>query len=380
MKTSLRTLLWMTAFVAGTGSMLFAQNITGTWQGSLQAPQGRPPLRIVMKISRADDESLKAVMYSIDQGAQPINASAVSLQGSSLKMTVVAIGGNYEGKFSGDTITGTWTQGGPPAPLNLTKATSETAWAIPEPPPPPKPMAGEGTPSFEVATIKPSNPDTPGQSILVGRGGGNLFTTTNTSLQDLIVFAYGIHVRQLTNAPAWVETEKYDLTGKPDRPGMPNDRQVKAMVQKLLSERFQLSFHREKKELSAYTITVGKNGPKLAKNETGGLLPGFGGRGPGSIGVRNASMEEFAGFLQARILDRPVVDQTNLSGKFDFTLAWRPDSLAAPGPNAPPLPADIESRPDLFTAIQEQLGLKIEASKAPVEVLVIDRVEKPSEN
>jgi len=380
MKKSLRRLLWMTAFAAGTGGALFAQNIAGTWQGSLQGPQGRAPLRIVMKISRADEESLKAVMYSIDQGAQPINASAVTLQGSNLKMTVVAIGGNYEGKFSGDTITGTWTQGGPPAPLNLARATAETAWAIPEPPPPPKPMAGDGNPSFEVATIKPSNSDAPGQSILVGRGGGNLFTTTNTSLRDLIIFAYGIHVRQLTNAPAWVETEKYDLTGKPDRPGMPNDRQVKAMVQKLLTERFQLTFHREKKELSAYTIAVGKNGPKLAKNETGGLLPGFGGRGPGSIGVRNASMEEFAGFLQARVLDRPVVDQTGLAGKFDFTLAWRPDSLAAPGPNAPALPADIESRPDLFTAIQEQLGLKLEPSKAPVEVLVIDRVERPSEN
>src|SRR5438045_3224779 len=203
MKRSLRRLLWLTAFSAGTGGALFAQNISGTWQGSLQGPQGGAPLRIVMKISRADDESLKAVMYSIDQGAQPINASAVTLQGSNLKMTVVAIGGNYEGKFSGDTITGTWTQGGRPAPLNLARATAETAWAIPEPPPPPKPMAGEGTPSFEVATIKLSNPDTPGQSILVGRGGGNLFTTTNTSLRDLIIFAYGIHVRQLTNAPAW---------------------------------------------------------------------------------------------------------------------------------------------------------------------------------
>lgn len=377
MTTLVKKLVWCPILLASPA--LFAQNIVGTWQGTLEPPQATQGLRIVIKISRADNESLRAAFYSIDQGAQPINASAVSLQGSALKMTVAAIGGNYEGKWSGDTISGTWSQGGPMLPLNLTRATPETAWAIPEPPPPPKPMAGDD-PTFEVATIKPSDPNRPGQSILVGRGGGNLFTTTNTPLRDLIIFAYGIHPRQLQNAPGWLETEKFDITGKPDRGGMPNDRQVRAMMQKLLAERFQLSFHREKKELPAFVMTVAKGGPKLAKDETGGLLPGFGGRGPGSIGVRNSSMAEFAGFLQARILDRPVVDQTGLPDKYDFTLTWRPDQLPPQGPNAPPLPADLESRSDLFTAVQEQLGLKIESSRAPVEVLVIDRVEKPSEN
>jgi uncharacterized protein (TIGR03435 family) len=111
------------------------------------------------------------------------------------------------------------------------------------------------------------------------------------------------------------------------------------MVQKLLTERFGLKFHREKKEMTAYTLNVGKNGAKLSKNESGGRLPGFGGRGPGAIGVQNSTMGEFAGFLQARILDRPVVDQTGLTGKFDFTLSWRPDAAqlaAQAGPNGRP--------------------------------------------
>ncbi|HSP67219.1 MAG TPA: TIGR03435 family protein [Bryobacteraceae bacterium] len=381
MPSRIRKLVLLIAFAAISGGALFAQNITGTWQGSLQPPQG-PQLRIVIKISRADNESLKAVLYSIDQGAQPVNASSISLQGANLKMAVLQIGGNYDGKLSadGNSIAGTWTQGGPMSPLNLTRATPEIAWAIPEPPPPPKPMAADVTPGFEVATIKPSNPDTPGQSILVGRGGSNLFTTTNTTLSDLITFAYGIHVRQVTGGPGWLETEKYDLTAKPDQPGIPNDRQLRAMLQKLLAERFQLEFRRDKKELSAYTITLGKGGPKLSRNETGGNLPGFGGRGPGSILVRNSTMAQFAGFLQARIVDRPVVDQTGLTDKYDFTLTWRPDPLAAPPPNAPPPPADLDSRSDLFTAIQEQLGLKLEAAKTPVEVLVIEKVQKPSEN
>jgi len=161
-----RKLLWMTALAVAGATSLLAQNIAGTRQGSLQGPDGRPALRIVMKISRADNEILRAVLYSIDQGGQPINAGSVTLQGANLKMAIPALGGNYDGVLKGDAITGTWTQGGPSGPLDFVRATTETAWAIPEPPPPPKPVAGEGTPVFEVSTVKPSNPDTPGQSIL----------------------------------------------------------------------------------------------------------------------------------------------------------------------------------------------------------------------
>src|SRR5262249_5235503 len=149
--------------------------------GTLQVPQR--PLRLVLKVTRANDESLKAVFYSIDQGGQAIPAGAVSFQGATFKASIPAIGGSYEGKLSSDgtTITGTFTQGAP-VPLNLAKATPTTEWAVPEPPAPPRAMPRDAKPSFEVATIKPSNPDTPGQSILVGTGGGNSFTTTNTPL------------------------------------------------------------------------------------------------------------------------------------------------------------------------------------------------------
>src|SRR4051794_19611644 len=125
-----KLMLWIVAT-----PMLFAQNIVGTWQGQLQGPEGRPPIRIVMKISRADDESLKAVLYSIDQGGQPLSATSVTQQGSTIKMTVAAIGGNFEGKLGGDgdSIAGTWTQGGPTIPFNLTRVTPTTAWEIPPP-------------------------------------------------------------------------------------------------------------------------------------------------------------------------------------------------------------------------------------------------------
>lgn len=380
-----KLVLWMIALAAWQATALFAQNITGTWQGTLQPPGGRPPIRLVIKIARNPDESLKATLYSIDQGGQAINASAASQQGSTVKLTIAAIGAEYEGKWAadGDNITGTFSQGGAPLSFNLVRATPSTAWTIPEPTPPPKPMAADAKPVFDVATIKPSAPGAQGSSILVGRGGTNLFTTTNTPLTDLINFAYGVHPRQVIGVPAWAESERYDISAKPDQPGVPNVTQLKSMVQKLLTERFGLTFHRDKKELSCYILTQAKGGVKMAKSEIPGNLPGFGGRGPGNVGVRNSTMAEFSDFLQSRIVERPVVDQTSLEGRFDFTLKWTPDAvqLAAAGAGgAPPPPPEADAPPDLFAAMLQQLGLKLESGKAPVEVLVIDKVQKPTDN
>jgi uncharacterized protein (TIGR03435 family) len=381
----MRKSVMILALAALSGGALFAQNITGTWQGTLKA--GPQELRIVIKVS-LDNDKLKAVTYSIDQGGQPIPVSAITKDGSAIKMTVAAINGSYEGKLSadGNSITGTWTQGAP-SPLNLTRATPETAWTIPEPPPPPKFMPADAKPVFEVATIKPSKPDE-GFSILLGRrgAGSNSLTTTSTSLSDLMKFAYDLHPRQITGGPAWLETEKYDVIAKPDLDGLPSLPQMKAMVQKLLAERFQLTFHRDKKELAVYAITVAKTGVKMTKNDAVTPGPGFGG-GPRGFNVRSATMSEFASVLQAGILEQPVVDQTGLgSAKYDFILKWTPDAsqsqLGGPGPNAPPAPAAdaLDAPPDIFTAFQQQLGLKLESTKAPVDVLVIDKVEKPSEN
>ena len=117
------------------------------------------------------------------------------------------------------------------------------------------------------------------------------------------------------------------MTGKPDTPGIPSVNQLKAMVQKLLADRFALNFHRDKKELSVYAITIAKTGAKLTKNESNpNGLPGFGGGGPRGMIVRNSTMAEFASVLQANILDQPVVDQTGLgAGRYDFILKWTPD-------------------------------------------------------
>jgi uncharacterized protein (TIGR03435 family) len=214
-----------------------------------------------------------------------------------------------------------------------------------------------------------------------------MLNTTDSSLSDLIKFAYDLHPRQITGGPAWIETEKYDISAKPDTEGIPNGRQLKMMVQKLLAERFELKFHRDKKELSAYAITVAKPGPpKLTKNDSNPTgLPGFGGGGPSGMLVRNATIAEFANVLQSRLLERPVVDQTGLgTQRWDFVLKWTLDAgqMAAAGapPNAQPPADNADAPPDIFAAMQQQLGLKLESTKAPVDVMVIDKVEKPSAN
>jgi len=127
-------------------------------------------------------------------------------------------------------------------------------------------MATDANPSFDVATIKPSVPGTQGKGF--GFRGGH-FVTLNTDLNDLIAFAYGLHTKQIVNAPAWFGTELYDIEGKPDAEGRPNMKQMGIMVQKLLTDRFKLTFHRDKQELSVYVIGVASGGPKMTKSTAG---------------------------------------------------------------------------------------------------------------
>jgi len=235
-------------------------------------------------------------------------------------------------------------------------------------------------PEFDVATVRPSNPNMPGRQFMAK---GHQFLTINTTLNDLITFAYGLNVRQVMGAPAWAASEKYDLDGKVAGESQPNDAQWKIMIQKLLVDRFRLTFHREPRELSVYELTIAKNGPKLTPSQADpASLPGMGFRGFGNMPVSNATMADFAAMMQGMVLDRPMIDHTGLQGRYDFILMWTPDDsqfigMRPPGmtpsgnPNAPP---------SLFTAIQEQLGLKLESVKAPVDVMIIDHVEKPSEN
>ena len=357
-----------------------AQGFEGTWQGTLHAGQD---LRIVNKISKAAAGGYSAILYSIDQGGQPLPFDKVSVDGSSITMTLKLIGGKYEGKLSGDgnTISGTWTQGPNPLALPLTRATPETEWTIPTPPPPIPPMAANADPSFEVATIKPSKPDDQRKAFIVN---GNQFHIINQPLTQMISFAFDVQEKQVIGLPDWASTDRFDIDGKPDGEGAPNGKQWKTMIQKLLADRFQLKFHKDKKELSVYVLSVSKTGQKMTKDDSNpnGLPALFFQGGLGKLNVRNALMTDFTGLMQSAVLDRPVLDQTGLDGRWDFTLNWTPDEsqFKGMGVTVPPPTDSADAPPNLYTAIQEQIGLKLEATKAPADVMVIDHVEKPSAN
>ncbi len=342
-----------------------AANIAATWQGTLHTGRDQ---RFVVKITQAGNGTLRATFYNIDAEPDGIPAISTTLNGPLLKVELPF--GTYQGAVSGDgnSITGTWNQGGNPRPLNFARATPETEWTIPQPPRM-APMAADANPAFEVATVKPSRPDEPGPQFWMQ---GRRFSVVHTSVSDIVNFAYGVQQRQVAGAPDWFTSERYDVSAVSGGEGEPNFKQWQAMVKKLMADRLQMKFHYEKRELAVYALTVAKTGPKLTRSQSAPSAPGGKGFGPpGNFGATNATMADVADALGYVVVDRPVVDQTGLTGRFDLKLKWTPDGTATVSADAPP---------EFFTAIQQELGLKLEPAKAPVDVLVIDHVERPSEN
>jgi uncharacterized protein (TIGR03435 family) len=364
------------ALLAVSAPVSSAQSLAGQWQGTLQA-SGRP-LRLVFRVTNGDSGPT-AVMLSIDQGGQQI-AATVATEGRLVRFSIAAIDGGFEGQLSADgsTLTGSWRQGPGSLPLTLTRATPETAWAAPEPPPAARPMAADAVPSFEVASIRPSRPNAQGKLLTIR---GRVVTTVNTTVQDLVAFAYGVHTEQIDGLEGWAASDAFDIAGPPDVPGVPNERQMRRMLQTLLADRFNLAFHRDTRELSAYALVRAETPLTLTRSAANpNATPALFFRGLGVLPAANATMADFASVMQYAVLDRPVVDRSGLEGRYDFLLRWTPDEtqFGGLGIRVPPPTNDPAAPPGLFTAIQEQLGLKFEATRAPVDVIVVDRVERPS--
>jgi bla regulator protein blaR1 len=250
---------------------------------------------------------------------------------------------------------------------------------------------------YEVASIKPNKSGNPMVAIRATPDG---LTIQKFTLHRLILFAYGIQDDQISGGPSWLNSEAYDIEAKMDKSVVDEMQKLsevqrklerQLMLQALLADRFQLSLRRETKELPVYALVIGKNGPKIQPSKPGDAYPnGLKGDGDRPLGAgalllpekgklvgQGVPIESLAKTLsrdlRGRIADRMVVDKTGLTGNFDFTLQWTPEESEGP-------PSPDSSGPSIFTAIQEQLGLKLESQKAPVEILVIDHVEKPSEN
>jgi len=245
------------------------------------------------------------------------------------------------------------------------------------------PATAQGAaPAFEVATIKPAALDAKSGRYITMQG-TNRFVAKYYTLKLLIAAAYDLSPKVISGGAAWVDDEHFDieaLTPGDTRPARPEQM---AMLRELLTERFKLSFHREPKELSIYALEVDKGGPKLkesaaAASDPAQLISTVYPPARIHLPAKNATMGDFVSLMQRALLDRPVVDRTGLTGRYDFDLDWAPDETQFGG-DVPVAPSDAQA-PPFFNAIEEQLGLRLEAMRGTVDALVIDQAELPSAN
>lgn len=241
------------------------------------------------------------------------------------------------------------------------------------PAPQQQPSASAPAQTFDVVSIRPSDPKNMGFAV---KPDPNNFIMMGTSLKFLIQYAYDLHGFQLEGAPAWTSSTRFDIIAKvseADAPSAPvksedfeaSQELLQARLQSLLADRFQLRAHKSKMDMPIYGLVVAKGGPKLQASTTN---TGFT-TGRAQLVCSDSSMDDLASLLSGA-MDRMVLDQTNLTGGYKFSLKWTPDESSNPNPDLP----------GIFTAIQEQLGLKLVPTKGPVEMLIIDHIEKPSEN
>jgi uncharacterized protein (TIGR03435 family) len=240
-------------------------------------------------------------------------------------------------------------------------------------------------PAFEVASVKPNNTGSSG-SRSSSDGTSGYFRAANITVRSLIVSGYRLFDFQVIGGPDWITTARFDIEARADRAALPlrEPDAINLMVQSLLEERFQLKTHTETRQLPVFTLVVAKNGTKLMPTVEG--RPGPGGLSAGSSkSSTTAAGTEMSGsgMTISRLTNmlsgpagRPIIDKTNLSGTYDLVLKFAPIQTVIAGGDA-----GAESAwPSLFTALEEQLGLKLESARGPVEVLVIDSASKPPEN
>ncbi len=225
-------------------------------------------------------------------------------------------------------------------------------------------------PAFDAATVKMGGPEVNGLiNINTGRILNGVVTLANATLSDCLKFAFSLTTDQQIAGPDWINQKmvRFEVTGK--APADTPDGQLMLMLQSLLKERFQLAMHTEPREIQHYELVIGKNGPKL-KESTVNALDATGAARLDGIKSNRMTMNKLASLL-SRMTRMPVIDKTGLTGYYQFDLKYADERQ----------PVENQVGPSVFTAVQEQLGLKLESKKSPVDVLVIDHAEKvPLEN
>ena len=353
----------------GAVAVAHTQSVAGTWQGTL--PAGESP-RIVLKIADADNGALRGSIIFIDRSPDAFPLLSVIYNASELKATIGEF--SFRGKLTtdGKEIAGTWTNSSQSLPLTLTLATPETLWAYSGPSTIPT-MPTTADPSFEVATIKPSSPDAKnfGYSWRT-----RLFQARDNTVADLIRFAYQVRQRQIDGGPSWINELHFDVSGEPDVPGLPSFDQQRLMLRKLLAERFGLKVRILQRDFPVYALVVDKSPPKInvsapSVNSHTGISPRDMEDGNTAVQFSYTTMPEFTDLLMNFIQDRQIVDETGLTGRFDFTVMVPTSSLRSD--------SDIEKATAFLLGVRP-LGFRLRPKQEPLEVIAVDSLEKPTAN
>jgi uncharacterized protein (TIGR03435 family) len=235
---------------------------------------------------------------------------------------------------------------------------------------------------FEVASLKPSLPGGRGGGIRPAEGGMR-YVANNYPIKGMIMVAYRVKADQIVGGPPWLDTDLYDMEAKAEKPSTPDE--LHTMLMNLLVDRMQLKFHLEQREMRRYTLTVDKDGPKMTPHEAQTAHDPWMDLAQEKFlhlkFTATAAPLQYVAFQFSQVVDRPVVDMTGLNGGYDFTLSFTRD--LPPGfPEGGKINGEDPdtSGPNIFQAIKQQLGLELKADKGPVQVIVIDHVEKPSAN
>ena len=221
--------------------------------------------------------------------------------------------------------------------------------------------------AFDVASIRPNHSGSTDSNV-DSTAGGRL-TVTNETLRELIKLAFSVKDYQISGAPGWIDSERYDIVAKTASAVKLSLEDEKSLLRALLADRFAMKSHLETKEGIIYRLRIGKDGSKLTPHDDG-----TGTKARTSCGhlLGGRVTTGVLATMLSRQLEHDVTDDTGLPGKYDFQLDWTPDAVACPGASA--------DQPSIFTAVQQQLGLRLESAKGPVETLIIDHIQVPSDN
>jgi len=270
----------------------------------------------------------------------------------------------------GKLIAGTWTQGDQSYPLHLTLATPDTLWSYSSPS-----AMSAPDPSFEVATIKPSRANAKNRGYSWRT---RLFQARDHTIAELIQFAYQVRKRQIDGGPAWINELRFDVAGEPNAPGLPSLDQQRLMLRKLLAERFNLKVHIVHRDFPVYALIIHKKSPHLVAADPSGnhlLMSVREGKGDTTaLQFSFTTMPEFTNVLMNFIPDRQIVDETGLAGRFNFTMTIPTSTLHKVGGSG-----NADKAAAFLFGVQ-QLGFKLVPKKVPLEVIVIDHLNKPTAN